>query len=121
MLPIISAHHFITQLGYIVSSASWVSNARAGFRVVVQSEKTAEFLDERIEALWETTFREHLEKMSEEDFEKEKEAVAAKKLEKAKSLGQETARYWSEIESGELDFFHRTSPSLLLYPSLLAN
>lgn len=46
--------------------------------------------------------------MTEEEFEKEKEAVAAKKLEKAKSLGQETGRYWTEIESGELDFFHRT-------------
>lgn len=120
-----------------VSSSPWVSHAYAGFRIIVQSERTAEYLDERISAL-EVTLGEHIAGMSEEDFEKEKESLAQKKLEKPKSLGQEcvfsspvhlfvdsaggsadselalrSGRYWTEISSGELDFGHRAHLSLL--------
>jgi insulysin len=76
------------QLGYIVSSAVWSVNGMAGFRVMVQSEKTGEYLEERIESLW-SGFGEYLEAMSVENFGKQRESLVSKKLEKAKNLGQE--------------------------------
>ena len=76
------------QLGYIVSSSSWIHNAVAGFRVVVQSERQPEYLDERIEALW-ATFGAYLDEMPAEVFEKERASLVASKLEKPKNLAQE--------------------------------
>ncbi|BGP38162.1 metalloprotease [Rhodotorula kratochvilovae] len=112
-VPVFSTLRTKEQLGYIVSSSPWVLNALAGFRIIVQSERTGEYLDERISAL-EATLGEHLAQMSDEDFDKEKESLAAKKLEKPKSLGQETGRYWQEIETGELDFHHRERQAALI-------
>jgi len=73
------------QLGYIVQSSIWSPNALSGFRVILQSERTAEYLEDRIEALWES-FSSTLAEMNEEDFEKEKESLASKLEEKPKSL-----------------------------------
>ncbi|GAA5943355.1 hypothetical protein JCM3775_005906 [Rhodotorula graminis] len=112
-VPVFSTLRTKEQLGYIVSSSPWVSHAYAGFRIMVQSERTAEYLDERIGAL-ETTLGEYIANMSEEDFALEKESLASNKLEKPKSLGQESGRYWSEISSGELDFGHRERQATLV-------
>ncbi|GAA5999333.1 uncharacterized protein JCM10292_001210 [Rhodotorula paludigena] len=112
-VPVFSTLRTKEQLGYIVSSAPWVINAYAGFRVIVQSERTAEYLDERIEALW-AGFGDHLAQLSEDEFAKERESVALKKLEKPKSLGQETSRYWQEIQTGELDFDFRQRQAALV-------
>ncbi|GAA6048954.1 hypothetical protein JCM3770_007136 [Rhodotorula araucariae] len=112
-VPIFSTLRTKEQLGYIVSSSPWVLNALAGFRIIVQSERTGEYLDGRISAL-EATLGEHLAAMSEEDFDKEKESLAAKKVERPKSLGQESGRYWQEIETGELDFDHRQRQAALI-------
>lgn len=76
------------QLGYIVSSGVMTHNAVAGFRVVVQSEKSPEYLDERIEALW-SGFGQYLADLSEESFGKEKESLVNLKLEQPKNLAQE--------------------------------
>jgi insulysin len=76
-------------LGYIVSSAVWSVNQRQGFRIMVQSERTAEYLEDRIEAFWTETFEQYLEEMSEEEFEKQKESLVLRKREKVKNLGQE--------------------------------
>lgn len=100
----------------------------AGFRVMVQSEKVAGYLEERVEALW-GGFGKHLESLGEVEFGKQRESLVAKKRETIKNLGQEyvfrfpfsqhgadtahlfmcsrTSRYWYEIESGRLDFFSR--------------
>ncbi|GAA5906213.1 hypothetical protein JCM8208_000664 [Rhodotorula glutinis] len=112
-VPTFSTLRTKEQLGYIVSSSPWVSHAYAGFRIIVQSERTAEYLDERIGAL-ETTLGKYLADMSEEDFAQEQESLAQKKLERPKSLGQESGRYWSEISSGELDFGHRERQAALI-------
>ncbi|ORY54263.1 Metalloenzyme, LuxS/M16 peptidase-like protein [Leucosporidium creatinivorum] len=113
-VPIFSTLRTKEALGYIVSSAVWSVNQRQGFRVMVQSERTAEYLEDRIEAFWTETFEQYLEEMGEEEFEKQKESLVLSKREKAKNLGQETSRYWSEIESGELDFFHREREATLI-------
>lgn len=87
-VPIFSTLRTKEQLGYIVSSGVWSSNGMAGFRVVVQSEKTGEFLEDRVEALW-GAFGTYLEEMEAEDFEKQRKSLVSKLLEKPKSLGQE--------------------------------
>ncbi|GAA5998202.1 hypothetical protein JCM5350_002919 [Sporobolomyces pararoseus] len=105
-VPVFSTLRTKEQLGYIVHSAIWELNALAGFRVIVQSERTAEYLEERIEALWQS-FGATLSEMDDADFEKEKESLASKLEEKPKSLSGESSRYWQEIESGEFDFGQR--------------
>ncbi|KII85853.1 hypothetical protein PLICRDRAFT_165360 [Plicaturopsis crispa FD-325 SS-3] len=105
--PIFSTLRTREQLGYIVSSGVWSARGVAGFRVVVQSERPAEVLEERIESLWKESFDKYLADMSDEEFEKQKQSLIVKRLEKPKNLYQEASRYWSEISSGELDFFYR--------------
>ncbi|GAA5919925.1 hypothetical protein JCM1841_000046 [Sporobolomyces salmonicolor] len=105
-VPVFSTLRTKEQLGYIVSSSPWTLNAWAGFRVIVQSERPAEYLEDRIEALW-SAFCETLERMGEDEFGKERESLAAKKEERAKSLAQESARFWAQIETNELDFASR--------------
>ncbi|GAA5882619.1 hypothetical protein JCM16303_002075 [Sporobolomyces ruberrimus] len=105
-VPVFSTLRTKEQLGYIVHSAIWSLNALSGFRIIVQSERPAEYLEERIEALW-GTFETTLAEMDDADFEKEKESLASKLEEKPKSLSGESTRYWNEIDSGEFDFGQR--------------
>jgi insulysin len=56
--------------------------------VIVQSERIGEYLEERIEALWES-FGATLAEMDDTDFDKEKESLASKLEEKPKSLSGE--------------------------------
>lgn len=86
--PVFSTLRTKEQLGYIVQSSLSVQNGMCGFKILVQSEKTAEFLLGRIEAFL-TGFRKYLEEMDEESFEKEKASLISKRLEKVKNLGQE--------------------------------
>lgn len=72
-----------------VSSGPRKSIAFMGLRVIVQSEKDASYVEGRVDAFWEE-FMGTLEKMSEEEFDKYKEAVRAKKVEDHKNLWQES-------------------------------
>ncbi|GAA5931722.1 uncharacterized protein JCM15063_001550 [Sporobolomyces koalae] len=112
-VPVFSTLRTQEQLGYIVHSSIWSLNALSGFRVIVQSERTAEYLEERIEALW-ASFGKTLADLDEADFAKEQESLASKLEEKPKSLGGESSRYWDEIESGEFDFGQRTREARLI-------
>jgi len=62
--------------------------------VIVQSEKDASYVEGRVDAFWEE-FMGTLEKMSEEEFDKYKEAVRAKKVEDHKNLWQESVFFLS--------------------------
>ncbi|GAA5941905.1 uncharacterized protein JCM15063_000815 [Sporobolomyces koalae] len=94
------------QLGYIVSSGPRKSIAFMGLRVIVQSEKDAAFVETRIDAFW-TEFLKTMEAMSDEEFNKYKEAVRAKKLEDHKNLWQESSHLWVNIHCGWYDFEQR--------------
>ncbi|GAA6006563.1 hypothetical protein JCM11491_005007 [Sporobolomyces phaffii] len=122
-VPVFSTLRTKEQLGYIVHSAIWSLNALSGFRLIVQSERPAEYLEERIEALWKT-FGPTLDEMKEDEFEKEKDSLASKLEEKPKSLSGESTRYWNEIETGEYDFAQRRREAGLIReitkPSLIA-
>jgi insulysin len=59
-----------------------------GLRVIVQSEKDAAFVESRVDAFWEE-FKQTLNDMSEEEFDKYKTTVINKKLEDHKNMWEE--------------------------------
>ncbi|OJJ43998.1 hypothetical protein ASPZODRAFT_18773 [Penicilliopsis zonata CBS 506.65] len=91
------------QLGYVVWSGARYSATTFGYRVIIQSERTADYLESRIDSFL-GNFARTLEEMTEEDFEGHKRSVINKRLEKLKNLGSETTRYWSHIGSEYFDF-----------------
>ncbi|KAK3333198.1 Metalloenzyme, LuxS/M16 peptidase-like protein [Cercophora scortea] len=91
------------QLGYIVYSGVRAGATTYGFRFIIQSEKTASYLETRIEAFLESMTK-ILETMSDTDFENNKRSLIVKRLEKPKHLDQETGRHWSQIHSEYYDF-----------------
>jgi insulysin len=91
------------QLGYIVFSGVRRSNGAQGFRVIVQSERHPEYLDSRIEAFL-GSLEKSLGELEEEEFKKQVEALATKRLERPKKLSVRNGRYWSEILSQHYNF-----------------
>jgi insulysin len=91
------------QLGYVVFSGARSSATTIGYRFIIQSEKTASYLESRIDFFLDG-YKETLEKMSESDFEGHKRSLITKRLEKLKNLDQESSRLWSHVESEYLDF-----------------
>ncbi|CAG8885895.1 unnamed protein product [Penicillium nalgiovense] len=96
------------QLGYVVWSGARYNATTLGYRVIIQSERTAHYLESRIETFL-REFGPILEKMPEEEFEGHKRSVVNKRLEKLKNLSSETGRYWSHVGSEYFDFLqHET-------------
>lgn len=91
------------QLGYIVSSGVRRANGVQGLRVLVQSERHPEFLDQRIESFV-RGFLEQLEGMSDEEFLKHRTALAAEKLEKPKRMSTRSSQIWAEITAQMYNF-----------------
>ena len=91
------------QLGYIVFSSPLVEGTLAGWRILIQSERTPEYLEARIEAFM-VSFGKVLEETSESGFEEYKTSLINKRKEKLKNLGQETTRFWAHISSEFFDF-----------------
>lgn len=94
------------QLGYIVSSVMLTRTGIMGLRIHIQSERSPIYLEERVDEFL-TGFEDILTKMPETDFEKKKNGLIMKKLEKSKNLAEETAWLWSAIDSGYHDFSRR--------------
>lgn len=94
------------QLGYLVFSSVRKTVGSMGFRIIIQSERDAAYLESRIEAFYEH-FKGLLEGMSEAEFEKHKASLIAKKLEVVKNLIEESTRFWYHIHSGYYDFLQR--------------
>jgi len=69
----------------------------------MQSRKDPVFLEERIEAFFES-FLEELKAMSDDDFDARRRGLIVKKLEKAKNLAEEASDYWGQIRSGYCNF-----------------
>ncbi|VDM44124.1 unnamed protein product [Toxocara canis] len=90
------------QLGYIVHTGARRSHGTQGLEMLVQGQQDPEYMEERIEHFLKT-FRANLESMSEEEFKDNVEALAAKRLEKPKTMGAKASRFWAEIDVG---FYH---------------
>ncbi|KAJ5621076.1 hypothetical protein N7510_005060 [Penicillium lagena] len=91
------------QLGYVVWSGARFNATTMGYRVIIQSERTAQYLETRIDSFL-REFGPILEAMPEDEFEGHKRSVVNKRLEKLKNLGSETTRFWSHIGSEYFDF-----------------
>lgn len=103
------------QLGYIVFSGRRILGTTIGIRFLIQSEKTPEFLDRRIEAFL-VYLGGLLEEMSETNFESHKRSLINKRLQKLRNLEEESARYCAQIESEYYDFDRGLSNHLYLCP-----
>ena len=84
------------QLGYIVFTGAKFAATTMGYRVIIQSERPAEYLEKRINAFL-ALFSTKLEAMSQNEFESHKKSLINKRLEKVKNLNQESERFWNHI------------------------
>nr|CAB3255240.1 insulin-degrading enzyme [Phallusia mammillata] len=91
------------QLGYIVYSTVSRSNGVHGLKVVVQSERTPEYLEGRVEAFIELTEK-LLEEMESAEFTRHVAALVSHILEKPKKLSTESLKHWIEIISEQHHF-----------------
>ncbi len=91
------------QLGYIVWTGPKLSLPTMGYRVIIQSERSTEYLEERINAFL-ASISKLLENMPTEEFEGHKESLINKRLEKIKNLDQEGDRFWHHIFCEYFDF-----------------
>ncbi|PZC78546.1 hypothetical protein B5X24_HaOG202112 [Helicoverpa armigera] len=91
------------QLGYIVFSGLRRSNGVQGFRVIVQSHRHPEYLEERIESFLQGSL-DYLKNMSDVEFMKHRAALSAQKLEKPKRMSSRAAQMWNEITAQVYNF-----------------
>jgi len=103
----------IEQLGYVVFSGHVVHATNEAFRVLIQSERTPEHLEARIEHFL-TTFRTTLADMPNSEFESHKGSVVSERLERLKNLGEEGSRFWHHISSEIYHFQQRETDAAVL-------
>ncbi|KAK6457763.1 Metalloenzyme, LuxS/M16 peptidase-like protein [Scheffersomyces xylosifermentans] len=95
------------QLGYVVFSGLRLGRTSLGFRILVQSERTTDYLEYRIDEFL-TNFGKYVNnELTDEDFAKFKQALKDTKLAKLKHLSEETNRLWNYITDGYYDFESR--------------
>ena len=92
------------QLGYLVHSGVRFDHGVVGLRMLVQSsEHDAAFLEARIGAFLHRVPT-LLGLMGAADFRAHRQALISQKLERDRSLAEETARHWAPITLGTRDF-----------------
>ncbi|KAK9862426.1 hypothetical protein WJX84_001898 [Apatococcus fuscideae] len=95
------------QLGYSVSCGIRQTFGILGFCLdIVSGSKSPGHLDERIDAFL-TGFETTLKKLPRDDFEDNREALIAQKLQKDRSLLDESDRHWEQIEHHRYVFNER--------------
>lgn len=96
------------QLGYIVFSGVRSTRNKIGFRILVQSERTCDYLEYRIEEFLAKFKSQFIDKeLTDEVFDKYKQALKNKKLTKLKNLSEENDILKSSIVDGQYDFTQR--------------
>ncbi|KAI4209130.1 MAG: hypothetical protein LQ351_007911 [Letrouitia transgressa] len=103
------------QLGYIVFTGTKIMATTMGYRVIIQSERLPEYLEERINAFL-AMFATKLEEMTQDEFESHKKSLINKRLEKIKNLDQESERFWSHISSEYFDFLQNEHDANYIRP-----
>ncbi|KAK6757615.1 hypothetical protein RB195_015435 [Necator americanus] len=93
----------VEQLGYIVWTGSRLNAGTLGLQFIVQGPKNPDHVLDRIEEFI-GKIREDIVKMSEEEFEQQKTGLITRLLEKPKTLGGRSRRFWNEIECRQYDF-----------------
>jgi insulysin len=95
------------QLGYLVFSGARKAIGSMGFRIIVQSERSSDYLESRIDAFYRDNVHPLLSQMTDEEFEGHRESLIRKRMEKVKNLFDESSRYWFHIHSGYYNFLQR--------------
>lgn len=104
--PFFHTMRTLEQLGYNVKCDSWSRNATSGdigMRFRVQSTRHPEYLESRIEAFLQTYLMK-LGNMTPSEFDEHKRGVVDRKRKKLVNLGEEYARFWSHIDTEDLEF-----------------
>ncbi|OQV25668.1 Insulin-degrading enzyme [Hypsibius exemplaris] len=91
------------QLGYVVFSSVKNVSGVLGLQVLVQSHRTPEYVDQRIENFI-REMQPFVSQLSAEEFKTHVEALAAHRLEKPKTIAQQATKYWNEIFSRQYNF-----------------
>jgi insulysin len=92
------------QLGYVVWSGVRPAATTMAYRILIQSERHPDYLEQRIDAFL-LKFGEDLAKMSNEAFEGHRRSLINKRLEKLKNMESESNRLWSYINSEYFNFY----------------
>ena len=100
------------QLGYTLFNDISTEIGIVAYAITIQSEKTPQYLEERIDFFL-IEYLETLKEMSDSEFEGHKKSSIAHRLGKLKNLDEESNRLWSYIESEEFDFELGESCTLL--------
>ncbi|KAF8559745.1 hypothetical protein OG21DRAFT_1550390 [Imleria badia] len=113
--PAFNALRTKEQLGYVVSCSRWclLGDSQFGLRIVVQSERRSGYLEGRVEAFLDS-MDQKIQQMGAEEFHEFKSGLQQKWKEPAKNLSEEVSRYWSQIDSGYLDFLRGCNDADLL-------
>ncbi|CCE61898.1 hypothetical protein TPHA_0B02260 [Tetrapisispora phaffii CBS 4417] len=101
------------QLGYVVFSSNLNNHGTANMRILVQSEHSTSYLEWRIDEFYKK-FGESLNNMSEEDFEKHKDALYKSLTQKYKNMREESSRYTVSIYLGDYNYTHRQKKAELV-------
>ncbi|UJR37824.1 hypothetical protein I4U23_030514 [Adineta vaga] len=91
------------QLGYIVSSGARRSRGVQGFRVIVQSARKLDHVNQRIE-LFIDSLRDYIAQIPDELFIKQREGYMVKKVEIPKKMHSQANKFWSEITNHQFCF-----------------
>lgn len=94
------------QLGYVVFSGHVTHITQEVYRILIQSERTPQYLESRIEAFL-GNFRQVLVDMTDAEFESHKNSVVSERLEKLKNLNEEGNRFWHHISNEVYQFQQR--------------
>ena len=91
------------QLGYVVFTGSRTAVTGVGYRIIIQSERSAEYLEERINAFL-LQLGQSIEQMPAAEFEGHRRSLIAKRLERLKNLNEEVMRFWTHISTEYFSF-----------------
>lgn len=91
------------QLGYLIWSGQRSTTNTTGFRILLQSEKSASFIESRIESFFDYLF-DVLSEMSNDRFESIRAGFISKHSALPQSLGDESFEYWTAIRDNHYDF-----------------
>ncbi|XP_076547139.1 insulin degrading metalloproteinase isoform X2 [Osmia lignaria lignaria] len=91
------------QLGYIVFSGVRRTNGAQGLRIIVQSERDPNYVEQKINAFL-NSMLEYISSLTEEEFNRHKESLAVRRLEKPKKMTTLSAIFWSEISVQQYNF-----------------
>lgn len=90
------------QLGYVAMASATAT----GLRVLVQSERDPVYVETRIESFL-TGLKDIIDKMTDDEFDRHRQALIDKKEEQPKNLGEESRRFWSRISDKYYEFGKR--------------